>query len=189
MSFIYQDPGNHLSHRMELAPSIRKTLLESTRAEWPKHPRYSGKADFFLGIHKDILNASRVLSDGLQELLEAPKYSVNEKRQASELSQFGCKLIRYAHHHHEMEDQYYFPEFRRLYRPMENAIALLDGDHLVLGEALDETAEMLKLLVNGSVSQDTIAKAYKASRVLDHVISRHLWDEEEIIIPIFLESA
>lgn len=72
---------------------------------------------------------------------------------------------------------------------MENAIALLDGDHLVLDSALDKTTLALSALINGSVNRETIAKAYDCSRELDKIISRHLWDEEEIIIPIFLETA
>lgn len=189
MSFNYQIPDNHLNFRSDLAPAIRQTLLESTRDEWPEHSRYQGKAEFFLDIHSNILNGSKALSDGFEKLLDVSDSIIEEELKASRLTRLGQDLIGYAHHHHEMEDRYYFPVFKQLYSEMENAIALLDGDHLVLDSALDKTTEALSTLINHTVNRDTIARAYDRCRVLDSIISRHLWDEEEIIIPIFLESA
>ena len=132
MLFDYQIPDNHLSLRSGLAPAIRGTLLESTRDEWPEHARYQGKAGFFLGIHSNILNGSKALSGGFETLLDVSNSTVEEELRASRLTRLGQDLIGYAHHHHEMEDRYYFPVFKKQYREMENAIALLDGDHLAL---------------------------------------------------------
>jgi ABC-type glycerol-3-phosphate transport system permease component len=39
------------------------------------------------------------------------------------------------------------------------------------------------------VDRDAIARVYKGSRALEKIITRHLWDEEEIIVPIFLLTA
>jgi hypothetical protein len=72
---------------------------------------------------------------------------------------------------------------------MEHAIALLDGDHRVLEEALNDTEKGLDALRTRPVDRDAIARVYKGSRALEKIISRHLWDEEEIIVPIFLLTA
>lgn len=71
---------------------------------------------------------------------------------------------------------------------MEHAINLLDGDHQVLHQALEDTQlALVDLMAQKPVDRDMIAQVAKGSRELEKIITRHLWDEEEIIIPILLE--
>jgi hypothetical protein len=189
MPFDYAAPENNIIRRGALSPRMRRTLLESTREDWPEHPRFGGKASFFLNIHGNLLNGAGHLAGGLEALLDAPASEVQDALEASRLKRLGSDLIAFAHHHHEIEDRYYFPQFTRVFPAMEHAIALLDGDHRVLEEALNDTEKGLDALRTRPVDRDAIARVYKGSRALEKIISRHLWDEEEIIVPIFLLTA
>ena len=189
MPFDYTEPENSIIRREGLSPAIRETLLESTRSEWPEHPRFLGKANFFLNIHGNLLNGAEQLAGGLEALLDSPASEVQDALEASRLKQLGRDLISFAHHHHEIEDHFYFPQFTRLFPAMEHAIELLDGDHRVLESALNDTESGLEALRTRPADRDGIARVWKGSRALEKIISRHLWDEEEIIVPIFLQAA
>ncbi|MBV7338172.1 hemerythrin domain-containing protein [Chloroflexi bacterium TSY] len=186
--FNYNAPENHVQTRSGLNATIRKTLLESERSQWPTHPRFGGKAAFFLNIHGSLLNNSANLVKGLQRLLDEPSDTMKDAFAASNLTGLSGNIISLAHNHHYMEDEYYFPAFSRIMPQIEQAIALLDGDHRVLEKALYKTESAMTALRTETVHRDTLAKAVRGARLLESVISRHLYDEEEIIIPIFLMS-
>ena len=186
MIFNYNAPENHVQTRDKLSPVLRQTLLESERAQWPEHPRFGGKASFFLHIHGKLLNNTANFANGLRRLLDEPASSVTDAFAASNLTGLSQNIISFAHHHHHIEDEYYFPAFTRIMPEIDHSISLLDGDHRVLEKALHMTENSMSTLRNGPIHRDGLAKALTGAKLLDKVISRHLYDEEEIIIPIFL---
>ena len=68
MFLDYNLSKHHVSKRKGLPISVKETLLESTRSEWQKHPHFSGKANFFMTIHRDLLNGVAKLSHGIEQL-------------------------------------------------------------------------------------------------------------------------
>lgn len=188
MKFKYKIPDNHVKKRKQLSPEIKQTLLESIRDDWPQHMRYGGMASFWLGIHNNLLQGTNQLADGFETLLDSPPSEIQDALNAKKLQQLGNHLISHLHNHHEIEDHNYFPQFIQLYPNMEHAINLLDGDHQVLHQALDDTQlALVDLMAQKPIDRDMIAQMAKSSRDLEKIITRHLWDEEEIIIPILLE--
>ncbi|MGL1920594.1 MAG: hemerythrin domain-containing protein [Hyphomicrobiales bacterium] len=186
--FKYKNPENHVKKRDGLSPTIKKTLLESTREDWPKHRRYQGMAGFWLNIHRNLLQGTNQLADGFESLLDTPPSEIQDEINARKLQQMGNQVISHLHHHHEIEDHNYFPQFIQLYPNMEHAINLLDGDHKILDQALQDTQlALVDMMAQKPVDRDMIAQVAKGSRALEKIITRHLWDEEEIIIPILLE--
>jgi hemerythrin-like domain-containing protein len=185
--FDYSAPENHILRRENLSPEIRETLLEATRDQWAGHPRYHGKANFFMSIHRDLLNGSAQLSKALKQLLDMPEDELEESGAVPGIRNFGGRLISFAHHHHQIEDHGYFPQFTLLYPNLDRAMKLLDGDHRVLEEALHDTESALHQLANGRVSHDGLGDLYRGSKALDKILNRHIWDEEDVIIPIFLK--
>ncbi|WP_298854704.1 hypothetical protein [uncultured Ruegeria sp.] len=75
----------------------------------------------------------------------------------------------------------------RGYPQLDHGLKLLDGDHKVLDAALDETQQALDELNETSVCRDSLADLHKGSLALNNILNRHIWDEEEVIIPIFLK--
>lgn len=185
---VFKTPNYDVTTREKLPPAIVKTLLESIREDWPKHPRYNGMANFWLNIHRNLLHGSVQLADGFEAMLETPPSEIQDALNAQKLKGLGDHVISHLHHHHQIEDHNYFPQFIQLYPNMERAINLLDADHKVLEQALHDTQQGLAELTSDKlIDRDVVAQVAKGSRALEKIITRHLWDEEEIIIPILLE--
>ncbi|MCJ8322866.1 MAG: hemerythrin domain-containing protein [Rhizobiales bacterium] len=186
MLMDYQNPTFHVAKRDGLPRAIRQTLLEEAQTEWQKHPRYAGKARFFMNIHRQLIDGSLQLSSTLERVLDMNLTDAKTLIQQSQLVNHGRHLIQFAHGHHEIEDHGYFPQFERLYPGMDRAFRLLDGDHKILDEALENTKKSLDALVQHGISTDSTAKLYNHAHQLKKIMIRHIADEEEIIIPIFL---
>lgn len=186
MLLDYDLPEYHVRKRMRLPDSVQETLLESTRSEWQNHPRYGGKANFFMTIHRDLLDGAAQLTQRIEQLLDVPPSDIREAAARMNILPFSKSLIGFAHHHHEIEDQSYFPQFALLYPELNRGLSLLDGDHKVLDAALDDMQNALNELSTGDVSHDDLSALKNGGQALEAVLNRHIWDEEELIIPIFL---
>jgi hypothetical protein len=187
--FDYSTTDNHILKRDGLPSIIRETLLESTRNEWSAHPRFRGKASFFMNIHRDLINGAAQLSADIEALLDIPEGELAENGAFSNLVNFGGRLISFAHHHHEIEDHGYFPQLRLIYPNMDRAMTLLDGDHKILDAALNDTNDALHQITHAPMARDRIAQLHRGSKAVESILNRHIWDEEEIIIPIFLKHS
>jgi hemerythrin-like domain-containing protein len=94
--------------------------------------------------------------------------------------------------HHQVEDFHYFPVFSRAAPELAAGIALLDRDHKTLHLDLVETAEAANALIQALARQPAGAEgpaaAYAAASArLLRRMERHLDDEEDLVIPLFLE--
>jgi len=99
----------------------------------------------------------------------------------------GKYLIDKAHQHHYMEDTVYFPQFRQILPNFNAAMDLLDRDHKVLDEALHSlNININQLYSESTVTEQQLVKFYESTHMLQRILHRHLEDEEQIIIPIFL---
>ena len=189
MLIDYDLPENHINKRKGLPSSIQETLLESTRSEWQNHPNFGGKANFFMTIHRDLLDGAAKLSGGIEQLLDVSHIEVSEAAERINLLEASKNLIDFAHRHHEIEDHGYFPQFKLMYPELNRGFALLDGDHKILDAALDETQVALSKLTGAAITRDQLASLHTGSRALEKILNRHIWDEEEVIIPIFLKHS
>lgn len=186
MHLDYNSPQNHVAVRNGLPSAIRSTLLEEAQSDWSKHPAFAGKARFFMNIHRQLLDGASSMATTLEELLDMTPEAAKRHLQQTGLINQGRHLIQFAHGHHEIEDHGYFPQFARLQPGLQTALDLMDGDHKILDEALNGSENALQTLVQKGVSTDNLAAFYKHARALDKVMTRHITDEEEVIIPIFL---
>ncbi len=187
--FDYQAPEHHVTKRDGLPFGIRETLLESTRDEWANHPRYGGMASFLLGIHRDLLNGAALAAERAQALLDTPESELRDALSASQLGPVANHLVSFAHHHHTIEDREIFPQVALIYPAMINAMALLDGDHHVLNAALDDAGTATRTLMPANPDRDQIGRIHESCLTVQAIMKRHIWDEEEIIIPIFLKHS
>lgn len=182
----YHLPHNHVAVRDGLPSALRPTLLEEAQGEWSKHPRFAGKARFFMNIHRQLLDGAKGMATTLEKLLDLPAQDAKTELQKSGLINRGRYLIQFAHGHHEIEDHGYFPQFIRLEPGLKRALDLMDRDHKVLDEALNGSERAMIALVQKGVTTDNLAAFYHHARALDKVMHRHITDEEDVIIPIFL---
>ncbi|MCL9783072.1 hemerythrin domain-containing protein [Vibrio sp. S4M6] len=169
--------------RKQLPASIERQLIQIPRDTWSQHPNYFGKAKFFIDYHNSLKQMSAALVNNLEVMLDSPKPDFT----LQEVIHQGQGFIQTAHHHHYMEDHFYFPHFRRVERELGKGIDLLDGDHKSLSNALNDVQERISF-PNGQVDPNfSLGYLHERAVKLDNILKRHLDDEEEIIIPIFLK--
>ncbi|MFT5631006.1 MAG: hemerythrin-like domain-containing protein [Gammaproteobacteria bacterium] len=185
MSAEYQQLTHHVAMRDGLPSAIRPTLLEEAQQDWKAHPRFAGKARFFMKIHRQLLDGADWLADRTEQLLDTPQSTLVDQINASGIQQRTAHLLHFAHGHHEIEDHGYFPQFIQLYPNLEHAMQLLDGDHKVLDETLDGTETGLADLMRNP-NRDSVGLLHRNAAALKKIMHRHITDEEDIIIPIFL---
>ena len=111
----------HVAMRDGLPSAIRPTLLEEAKADWRAHPRFAGKARFFMTIHRQLLDGADWLAETSEKLLDAPPGTLIDFANAESLGPRTEHLLTFAHGHHEIEDHGYFPQFQRLYPQLEPA--------------------------------------------------------------------
>jgi hemerythrin-like domain-containing protein len=173
----------HVAMRDGLPLAIRPTLLEESQTEWKQHPRFAGKASFFMKIHRQLLDGADWLAQTTEALVEAPESSLRDRAHAAALVNQAGRLLAFAHGHHEIEDHGYFPQFAQLYPQLDRALGLLDADHTVLDETLNGIETNLQY---AATSRDHMAALHKNAAALKKIMHRHITDEEDVIIPIFL---
>lgn len=184
--FDYHTPDMHVAQRDGLPRAIRPTLLEQTKSDWEGHPRFGGKASFFMNIHRQLLDGTHDIARYLELLLDEPNADVEGTLRQGNLAAGTRRLISFAHGHHEIEDHGYFPQFARLYPQLDHALSLLDGDHKILDEALHGAEAAIDDLFTSKIERDKVAELYTHSAALEKILNRHIADEEDVIIPIFL---
>lgn len=199
--FNYESKVHHVEQRHELSTALREELkalqkAAGTRDDWSKHHRFAGEAQFWLQVHQALLGASAELPSRCASLMLVLDDPVARKTQLTRLSQLGGQLIHHAHTHHHVEDHHFFPAFQRNYPNLNHHIKLLDGDHKVITESLDqlETAFKSMPVVSQepapreiSLLNNKAEQLYLAAKRLDSLFTRHINDEEEICIPALLE--
>ena len=198
-NFNYSDKLNHVEQRSELSVLLKHQITElqsSTggRADWPKHTRFAGEAEFWMQVHRALLGATSTLPQrcATMMLLDEPS---ERKKHLTQISQLGGQLIHHAHTHHHVEDHHFFPIFKTTYPKLNHHLELLDGDHHVLTEALDQLETALRTLPvrtdqsrNGqSEFKVKTEQLLAAARRVDKLFNRHIADEEEICIPAILQ--
>lgn len=97
--------------------------------------------------------------------------------------------MRNLHGHHTWEDRQFFPELANVDPRFETGLDLLEQDHEVLDETLDRftraSNRYLKLLDSDPTSaEQELGDIHTAGCQIQSLLSRHLQDEEDLIVPI-----
>jgi hypothetical protein len=183
----YSLPLNNLATRDGLSPELRALLFAIPAAEWPRHASYAGLAEFWQAVHRALRSESGALARGLAELSEIAPGDPQGGLLLGELRHLGRHFIGHTHAHHQIEDDYYFPQFKRVFPRLVRPVDLLDGDHRVLEETLDAVAGHLDALSAERADRDAVGRALDDTERLDRILARHLADEEDIVIPALLQ--
>jgi hypothetical protein len=192
---FYVHEKDHVELRTGLSPVLRKTIFDIPRETWQENPRFRGEPEFWTQIHKDLLSGSATLAAWSEQFLDN-EHHARRAEMARQISGLGNQLVHHAHAHHHIEDHHFFPVFMRIFPQLEPALELLDSDHKVLGEVLDD---LEKAIGNFPVAPEGNEQQHRdawlnaaelllpAAKRLDRLFVRHINDEEEICIPTMLK--
>jgi len=192
--FVYDSPDNHVEKRKAISSPLRQAMFDIPREAWPSYPRFRGEAEFWTQIHEGLLSASADLPARLKLLMETDDPDLM-RQMAARIARFGGNLVHHAHGHHHIEDHHFFPGFLAMFPQLGHALEMLDGDHKVLGEVLDDLEAAVRAFPaapQGSDREQREALLAGAQRMLpaaerlDALFIRHIGDEEEICIPAMI---
>lgn len=196
MAYLYNDPENHVEHRTCLSPVLRKSLFVLPREKWARHPGFGGEAQFWTQIHEGLLSASATLAAWSAQALEENDAG-RLQQLAPQIRGLGGRLIHHAHQHHHIEDDHFFPVFIKTWPQLKNPLDLLDNDHKLLAQVLDDLESAVAGFEIAPARSDRQRRDHwlggaetmlVAAKRLDGLFIRHIGDEEEICIPAMLEG-
>ena len=175
-----------LEHRYGLPEHLLVLKDLYPREAWTGHANFNGLTAFWLerhGMFRQVM--TRLVSD-TQAMMEAraPRYG-------AEMPRLTGFLLDQLHGHHGIEDDHYFPMFRGLDARLQTGFDLLDGDHHALHFHMERLAEhsneVLRAIHAGDVPRDKAASLLTVQEDFQRFLSRHLEDEEDLIVPVILE--
>lgn len=178
-----------LDTRTGLPDALQVLLRDHPREAWEADPNFNGLIAFWLDRHMMFRQLARVLTDEAQSLLDA---KTDPRRFAGAVGRYGSMLVQQLHGHHQIEDHHYFPVLSTRDTRLEKGFELLDADHHALDAHLDRFVQA----ANGALALATAdapdpkraaGDFLEANAVLSRVLTRHLDDEEDLIVPVILK--
>ena len=193
--FTYNHPEIHVEQRSCISAPLRAAMFDIPREAWAGNPKFRGEAQFWTQIHEGLLNASATLPAWLRQFQDMD--DAGQMRALSpRIAGLGGDLVHHAHGHHHIEDHHFFPAFLRLFPQLEHPLEMLDGDHKVLAEVLDDLeAAVRNFPISPEGNDKAMLEAWlkgaerllPAAERLDALFIRHIGDEEEICLPVLAQ--
>lgn len=159
------------------------------RENWQGHANIGGMANMWLQRHAIFRELGGMLTAGIGDYRE-------EKLVAPEFARWFAPRLRFflqqLEGHHQVEDMHYFPVFAEAEKRLKRGFDILDSDHHAIHEALERNAEaanaFFRALQENEDRQRYAADAYADENArLVAMLTRHLDDEEDLIIPLILD--
>ncbi|CAH2401448.1 hemerythrin domain-containing protein [Mesorhizobium ventifaucium] len=178
-----------LLERAGLPADLRWLADKYPREVWQGHANIHGIATMWLQRHDMFRELGGMLTNGIGDYREG-RLTVTEFARW-----FAPRLNHFLGHldgHHNVEDIHYFPVFAKAETRLRRGFEILDADHHTIHEGLERNAEaayaFIRTLQESEDKQRFAADAYadENSRLIA-MLTRHLADEEDLIIPLILD--
>ncbi len=180
------NPNNPVLHLPRHADSLLNAEWLFLHDQLPPddwfNPDFAYKTSTWLTMHSRIQQRQ----GGLQQTSHA--YQENKINWTDYKSQILRQLsshIDHLHGHHSIEDGHYFPRFVKSYPKLATGFAILDHDHEVLNAALHDLQQSGRALYRSALEDRQLADTlHQQLGQVGILLSRHLSDEEDLVIPI-----
>ena len=175
------DTSLALLQRNGLPETLRVLAEAYPRANWEAHANFGEMIRFWMERHAMFRQLTDILKKDAQALMDK---QIDFNSYAPRLSQYGGMLLNQLHGHHQIEDQHYFPQLITLDARLEKGFELLETDHEAMDGLLHGMAEGANAVLQGG-EIGTFSDRLNGFTTL---LNRHLTDEEEIVVPVVLET-
>jgi iron-sulfur cluster repair protein YtfE (RIC family) len=178
-----------LADRAGLPEALRVLLADYPRDGWAADPGFQGLVAFWLSRHQMFRDLMGMIGADAEAAMDR---RIGGRDYAQRLSRLGGGLIQNLQGHHQIEDHHYFPVLRRHDSRIAAGFDLLDADHHAMDGLLSGFADA----ANGAirVADDPAALIDRAADLracmadFRRMLARHLEDEEDLIVPVILQS-
>lgn len=175
--------------RQEALPEDMRLLLRDyPRDAWPDHPNFAASIQNWMGAHVMFGQLAELIRLNTEGYLDK---QIDPDDHARRLSHYGNLLVRNLHGHHHWEDHKFFPELSAADNRFDHGLDTLEADHLVLDDLLDRFTRQANRVVkltqlDEAQAREEAQSVHDLSGVLEGFLSRHLTDEEDLVVPILL---
>jgi hemerythrin-like domain-containing protein len=164
-------------------------LARFPREQWQGHANLGEMARFWLSRHAMFRELSGMIRAVETEFREGRLPPAEFPRAFVPRLQF---LLEQLNAHHQIEDYHYFPIFRAADDRLARGFDVLESDHHAIHASMDRVAEtanaLLRALSGGADTLRSCGDDYTdASGALLKGLTRHLDDEEDLIVPLILD--
>jgi hemerythrin-like domain-containing protein len=168
---------------------LRLFLDRYPRDVWPDHANLGEMARFWLSIHNGFRDLGGALGTATGEFREG-RVTPDEFR-----AWFAPRLRMFLSHlngHHQIEDFHFFPLLGRAEPRLLLGFEVLESDHETIHQAMVETQQAGNALLQAAITDDDALRLTgdgfaTAADLLLKRLTRHLEDEEDLIIPLILD--
>lgn len=178
-----------LETRAGLPADLTLLLARYPREIWNSHANLGEMASFWLSRHAMFRELGTMLDDAAGRFRDG---AIDARQYAGFFAPRLQFLLQQLHAHHHIEDDHYFPIFRKADARLAHGFAILEEDHEALGAAMEASVtaanDFLHALNGSSDGVRSVADAYmQRGAVLLRGLIRHLDDEEDLIVPLILD--
>ncbi|PTW49776.1 hemerythrin HHE cation binding domain-containing protein [Rhodovulum kholense] len=174
-----------LALRTGLPDTLRVLLADYPRDLWDSTVPPDGVTRFWLDRHIMFRSLLAQMEDEARHLYAGaapPEPAIRAVRRQAAI------LLSELYGHHKIEDLHYFPQLAALEPRLGAGFEILDADHHALEGHLDALATAVGTLIGAEPEAQHDAAGRLQARLdrFGGFLDRHLFDEEEIVVPILL---
>jgi iron-sulfur cluster repair protein YtfE (RIC family) len=178
-----------LARRSGWPEELRLLIARYPREQWQGHDNLGAMARFWLSRHDMFRELGASVAATTQALRAGTLAAAEFPGQLVPRLQF---LLSQLNVHHQIEDLHYFPIFRAAEDRLARGFDVLEDDHHAIHADMAATADTANALLRAlSGDKDALARCgddyAAASGALIKGLTRHLDDEEDLIVPLILD--
>lgn len=170
-----------LTCRDGLPEALKELLRDYPRSDWRQDRNFAGLVEFWLDRHMMFRRLCDTLRNDAEALVDG---DMAPERMQGRLSRYGGLLVQQLHGHHQIEDLHYFPVLSRRESALERGFEILDRDHHALDDLLGRFTGSANAILQGGGDPGRFRDELVA---FEGFLSRHLEDEEDLIVPVILK--
>lgn len=180
---------NHpISDRTELPEEFQTLLKDYPREAWEDHPDMAPFTQNWLEAHAMFRRLDKIIITDTQKFLDKAR---SGESFAQRIGFYGGQLIENLHRHHHFEDEQFFPTISSVTTDFDRGLKMLETDHVALTKAMEAFVIAGNSAIDLAVQDDPQAfksagKVLDKAQALQDFLTRHLADEEDLVVPILL---
>jgi hypothetical protein len=170
--------------------NLRLLIDRYPRETWAGHANLGSMAQFWLSRHDMFREIGGALGEAAAAFREGSASAEAFRTWFPSRLQF---FLQQLNAHHQIEDLHYFPVFQAAEGRLAYGFDVLESDHKVIHAQIDVTVEaanaFLRTPVNDAALRGTGERYAATNEALLRLLTQHLGDEEDLIIPLILDRS
>jgi hemerythrin-like domain-containing protein len=169
---------------------LRLLIDRYPREVWAGHANLGAMAQFWLSRHAMFREIGDTLEHASTAFRDGSASAADFRAWFPPRLQF---FLQQLNAHHQIEDLHYFPVFQAAESRLAHGFDVLERDHTVIHVQIDATVDAANAFLRTAVNDDAVREAgeryARQSDALLRLLTQHLGDEEDLIIPLILDRS